>query len=31
MEELEKGYLLQGRLLRPSRVRVGKAEEDGKS
>lgn len=28
MEELEKGYLLQGRLLRPSRVRVGKAREN---
>ena len=28
MEELERGYLLQGRLLRPSRVMVGKAKED---
>jgi molecular chaperone GrpE len=27
MEELERGYLLQGKLLRPSRVRVGKARE----
>jgi molecular chaperone GrpE len=28
MDELEKGYLLQGRLLRPSKVRVGKAREE---
>lgn len=28
MDELEKGYLLQGRLLRPSKVRVGKAGEE---
>ena len=28
MEELERGYMLQGRLLRPSRVRVGKAKEN---
>lgn len=27
MEELERGYLLQGRLLRPSRVRVGKSKK----
>jgi len=27
MEELEKGYTLQGRLLRPSRVKVGKSGE----
>jgi molecular chaperone GrpE len=27
MDELEKGYLLQGRLLRPSRVRVGSSKE----
>jgi molecular chaperone GrpE len=27
LEELEKGYLLQGRLLRPSRVRVGMHHE----
>jgi molecular chaperone GrpE len=28
MEELERGYMLQGRLLRPSRVRVGKFKEN---
>jgi molecular chaperone GrpE len=28
MDELERGYLLQGKLLRPSRVRVGKAKEN---
>jgi molecular chaperone GrpE len=29
IEELQRGYLLQGRLLRPSRVRVGKRKEEG--
>jgi molecular chaperone GrpE len=28
MEELERGYLLQGKLLRPSRVRVGRHQEN---
>jgi len=28
VEELERGYLLQGKLLRPSRVRVGKAKAE---
>jgi molecular chaperone GrpE len=28
--ELQKGYLFQGRVLRPSRVRVGVARKDGK-
>ncbi|MDM7925308.1 MAG: nucleotide exchange factor GrpE [bacterium] len=29
VEELQRGYTLQGRLLRPSRVRVGKSGGDG--
>jgi molecular chaperone GrpE len=28
LEELERGYLLRGKLLRPSRVRVGKTREN---
>jgi molecular chaperone GrpE len=28
VEELQRGYRLQGRLLRPSRVRVGRAKEE---
>lgn len=28
VEELQRGYTLQGRLLRPSRVRVGKSREE---